>query len=126
MDVLLYVALLLWLLLIPILLLMMNSDRKAAGRTWGCHLHVCFVVLRDAVKAERELWLYVLAVFVAWTEVFHFWPLPDLFDAWQATGTEIAKLFLGWGLFFVWFGGMFYAGIRTSIRLAEPTRSGRR
>ncbi len=57
MDVLLFYV---TLPLVPILLFMFNSDRKAAGRTWGCHFRVCFVVLREAVKAEFELWLYIL------------------------------------------------------------------
>ncbi len=59
-------------------------------------------------------------VFVVWKVAFHFWPLPDPFDARLATGAEIAQLLLGWGLFFVWFGGLLYVGLRTAIRLAEP------
>lgn len=86
-------------------------------------LRACISALRGAVAAERDLWFCALAAFVTWKAVLHFWPLPDPFDAQNATATEHATVFFAWGVFFVWFGGLIYAGVRTLNRVADTLES---
>lgn len=105
--------------LVPIVFLLLNSNRKACGRSWHGQILLIRKALRNAVSAERSIWITCIASAVAWKICFEFWPLPVPFDAANATISEIATVFLGTALLCVWFVGGIVAAVRTLNRISS-------
>lgn len=102
--------------LVPILFFVLNRNRKSCARTWREQISVTVTALRGALVAESSLWMICILSAMAWFVCFKFWPLPQPFDAANATKGEAARVFIGIALLAVWFGGGIVAGVKTLIR----------